>query len=80
MNTGQGEYDPHEVRFGTTRGSLSTVFLSCSWRYRLAEVGIQLTSPTDVLTLPLPRPLKFLYPILRLPLWAWRHAIQYNAR
>jgi hypothetical protein len=26
MNTGQGEHDPHDVRFGTTRGSLSTFF------------------------------------------------------
>src|SRR5262249_28792284 len=54
-----GEYGPHEVRFGTTRGSLSTVLLSRSWRYRLAELGIQLTNPTDVLALPLPRPLHF---------------------
>jgi hypothetical protein len=75
MTIGQGEHDPHEVRFGTTRGSLSTVLLSRSWHYQLAELRIQLTSPTDVLTLPLPRALQFLYPILRLPLWAWRHAI-----
>ena len=80
MTMGQGEHDPHEVPFGTTRGSLSTVLLSHSWRYRLAELGIQLTSPTDVLTLPLPQPLQFLYPVLRLPLWALRHAIQYNGR
>ena len=80
MTLGQGEYDPHEVRFGTTRGSLSTVLLNHSWRYQLAELRIQLTSPTDVLTLPLPQPLQFLYPILRLPLWAWRHTIQYNGR
>jgi hypothetical protein len=26
MTTGHGEHDPHEVRFGTTRGSLSTFF------------------------------------------------------
>jgi len=80
MNTGQGEYDPHEVRFGTTRGSLSTILLSRNWRYRWAELGIQLTNPTDVLTLQLPQPLGFLYPILRLPLWVWRHTVQRNAR
>jgi hypothetical protein len=68
------EYDPHEVRFGTTRGSLSTVLLSRSWRYQLAELGIQLTNPTDVLTLPLPQSMRFLYPVVRLPLWVWRHA------
>jgi hypothetical protein len=75
MTTGRGERDPHEVRFGTTRGSLSTFLLNHSWRYQLAELGIHLTSPTDVLTVPLPRPLQFLYPVLRLPLWAWRHSI-----
>jgi Uncharacterised nucleotidyltransferase len=80
MSAGHGEQDPHEVRFGTTRGSLSTFLLSRSWRYHLAELGIQLTNPTDVLTLALPRPLQFLYPVLRLPLWAWRHAVQLNVQ
>jgi Uncharacterised nucleotidyltransferase len=80
MITGHGEHDPHEVRFGTTRGSLSTFLLSRGWRYRLAELGVQLTNPTDVLTVPLPKQLQFLYPVLRLPLWAWRHAIQHDAR
>ncbi len=75
MTTGQGEQDPHEVRFGTTRGSLSTFLLNHSWRYRLAELGIHLTNPTDVLNVPLPPPLQFLYPVLRLPLWAWRHSV-----
>jgi Uncharacterised nucleotidyltransferase len=80
MITGHGEHDPHEVRFGTTRGSLSTFLLSRGWRYHLAELSGQLTNPTDVLTLPLPKPLHFLYPVLRLPLWAWRHAVQHDAR
>ena len=73
MTTGQGEREPHDVRFGTTRGSLSTFLLSRSWRYRLAELNIHLTNQTDVLTVPLPERLRFLYPVLRLPLWAWRH-------
>ena len=76
MTTGQGEHDPHDVRFGTTRGSLSTFLLSRSWRYRLAELSIHLTNQTDVLTVPLPERLQFLYPVLRLPLWAWRHAVK----
>jgi hypothetical protein len=73
MTAGQGERDPHEVRFGTTRGSLSAFLLSPSWRYQLAELGIHLTNPTDVLTVPLPQRLRFLYPVLRPPLWVWRH-------
>ena len=39
MTKGQGEDDPHEARFGTTRGSLSTFSLSRNWRYWLAETG-----------------------------------------
>jgi hypothetical protein len=80
MTAGQGEQDPHEVRFGTTRGSLSTVLLSPSWRYQLAELGVQLMNPTDVLTVPLPQRLRFLYLILRLPLWVWRQTVQHTAR
>jgi Uncharacterised nucleotidyltransferase len=75
MTTGQGELQPREERFGTTRGSLSTFLLSRSWRFRLAELNIHLTNQTDVLTVPLPERLRFLYPVLRLPLWVWRHSI-----
>jgi hypothetical protein len=80
MTAGQGELEPREVRFGTTRGSLSTFLLQRSWRYRLAELSLQLTNQTDMLTMPLPERLRFLYPILRLPLWVWRHATRSHAR
>jgi hypothetical protein len=74
MTSDRGEHHPHDARFGTTRGSLSSFLLSPSWRYRLAEIKVHLVNQTDVLTLPLPKPLWFLYPLLRLPLWLWRHA------
>jgi Uncharacterised nucleotidyltransferase len=74
MTIGQGERDPHAARFGTTRGSLSTYLLSSSWRYRLAELNIHLTNQTDVQTMQLPEFAWFLYSVLRLPLWVWRHA------
>ena len=80
MTTGQGEHDPHDARFGTTRGSLSTFLLSRSWRYRLAELNLHLTNQTDVLTMPLPERLRFFYPLLRLPLWVWRHAAKRRVR
>ena len=79
MTTAQGEQHPHDTRFGTTRGSISTFLLSRSWRYRLAELKIHLTNQTDILTLPLPERLRFLYPVLRIPLWAWRHATERGA-
>jgi hypothetical protein len=73
MTAGRAEQDPHDTRLGTTRGSFSTFLLNPSWRYRLAEIGVHLINQTDVLKLALPIELRFLYPLLRLPLWAWRH-------
>jgi hypothetical protein len=74
ITTGQGEFEPREQWFGTTRGSLSTLLLRRDWRYWLTELNLHLTNPTDVLTVALPGRLRFLYPLLRLPLWVWRHA------
>lgn len=73
MSASESERVPQEARFGTTRGSLSTFLLSRSWRYRLVELKNQLISQADVLSVSLPEKLSFLYPVLRLPLWAWRH-------
>jgi len=36
---------------------------------RLAYAGV-----ADIVGVPLPRPLHFIYPLLRLPLWLWRRA------
>jgi hypothetical protein len=36
---------------------------------RLALVGV-----ADIVRLPLPRPLHFIYPLVRVPLWLWRRA------
>ena len=43
MTTGQGEHDPHEKRFGTTRGSLSTFLLSRQLALSFGRAG----NPTD---------------------------------
>ena len=68
-----GAATPHNRRFGTFRGSLSALFLGSGREYQLAELKALLVNEQDVLGLPLPKWLWFLYPILRLPLWAWRH-------
>jgi hypothetical protein len=73
MTAGDSEREYHDARFGTTRGSVSTFLLNRSWRYRLTELSIHLTNQTDVLTVSLPERLWFLYAVLRLPLWVWRH-------
>jgi hypothetical protein len=73
MTTGQSEGHPHNARFGTTRGSLSTFLLSRSWRYQLAELKTHFINQSDVLTVALPKQLRFLYPMLRPLLWLSRH-------
>jgi hypothetical protein len=74
MTAGNSELEPRQILFGTTRGSLSCFLLSRNWRYRLAELQMLATCETDILTLSLPKRLQFLYPILRVPLWLWRHS------
>jgi hypothetical protein len=74
MTGGQGEQEPRNLRFGTTRGSLSALLLRRGWRYHLAELRNLLCNETDILTMPLPHRLRFLYPVIRLPFWFWRHA------
>jgi hypothetical protein len=74
MTSGHDEQRPLERPFGTTRGSLSAILLGDNWHYRLVELRNLFINQTDVLAVPLPKPLWWLYPLLRLPLWVWRHA------
>jgi hypothetical protein len=76
MTAGNSEIEPREVLFGTTRGSLACFLLGTSWRYWLAELKVHSVCEADVLSIPLPAPLHFLYPMLRVPLWLWRHRIR----
>jgi Uncharacterised nucleotidyltransferase len=73
MIAGKSEIERQEIPFGTTRGNFACFLLRRNWRFRLAEAKINVTCQTDVLTVPLPARLHFLYPFLRLPLWLWRH-------
>jgi len=55
------------------------LLLGQDWHYHVAELRNLLTNESDVLAVPLPDRLRFLYPIMRLPLWIWRHASQRDA-
>ena len=62
-------------RFGTTRVALIRFLLGGGWANVMAlgrDLSIRLD---DVVRLPLPDALHFLYPILRLPLWLWRRVV-----
>lgn len=62
------------------RGRLATVLrnvgvpflLGRGLAYYAAQVQVASVGLADVVRLPLPRGLHFLYPLLRLPLWLWR--------
>lgn len=68
--------EPSELPFGTTWSSLARFLLNRDWLYCLAELKVSLISPVDILTLPLPKQLRALYPFLRLPFWLWRKCIR----
>lgn len=72
LTAGGNETLPRARPFGTTRGSFSTILLRKGLRYRVAETKLQLTSQEDVLAVPMPQGLAWLYPALRLPLWLFR--------
>jgi Uncharacterised nucleotidyltransferase len=74
MKAISADLEPTEQLFGTTRNSLSHFLLDPDWRYWLAELKDHLISPVDILTLPLPKQLQALYPVLRIPLWLSRHS------
>jgi len=69
--------DPTELPFGTTLNNFSHFLLAREWRYLVAELENHLISPVDILMFPLPMQLRCLYPVLRLPLWLWRHRMRY---
>jgi hypothetical protein len=48
--------------------------LGQGWAFFAAQCRIASTGIIDVISLPLPPYLHFLYPLLRLPLWLWRRA------
>jgi hypothetical protein len=61
-------------RFGTTRVAVMRFLLGGGFA-NVAALGRDLSIRLDdVLRLPLPAPLHFLYPALRLPIWLWRRA------
>jgi hypothetical protein len=57
---------------GVLRELRNRFLLGQGLRFYLAECRLALVGSADIVRLPLPRPLHFLYPLLRLPLWLWR--------
>lgn len=71
---GRGEVELDDTLLGTLPIHLSHFALARGWRYKAGELARKLQSPYDQATLPLPRPLRFLYPIMLVPRWLWRRS------
>ena len=57
---------------GNLRTGLYLLLLGSGREFYLRELGRYLVSPADVMVMPLPRGLGWLYPVLRVPVWLWR--------
>ncbi|MDO9411060.1 MAG: nucleotidyltransferase family protein [Pseudolabrys sp.] len=64
--------DLKDRAFGSTRVAPMQFMLGGGWRNALAQVRVMSVRLDDILRLPLPAPLHFVYPLLRLPLWLAR--------
>ena len=53
---------------------LAQFLLGNGWEFFTAQYRAELVRTLDIVELPLPPTLQFLYPLLRLPLWLWRRA------
>ena len=59
---------------GTMRVAAAQFLLGRGWSFFATQCRVEATRVLDVVDLPLPPSLYFLYPFLRLPLWLWRRA------
>lgn len=80
MTQGGAESEPYDLPSGMKPINRSLWLMSGSLRYFWGEVNSRWISWDDVVTVPLPRGLQFLYPILRMPLWVWRRAARSQRR
>jgi hypothetical protein len=57
---------------GVIRAVRRQFLLGQGMAFYLAQCRLAAAGVADIVCLPLPRPLHFIYPFLRLPLWLWR--------
>ncbi|WP_447727329.1 nucleotidyltransferase domain-containing protein [Sphingomonas koreensis] len=72
LTYGQGEREVSTYSVPGIRTLASHFTVAPGWRPFAWELASKWTCSTDRLALPLPRPLWFLYHVLRVPLWIWR--------
>lgn len=70
-----GWVEPHETLFGRVAEHLAVLILAPDWRARMSCLWRIISPMEDVLLIDLPRPLHFLYPVIRGPLWVWKNIL-----
>ena len=65
---------------GVARSVYTQFLLGQGLPFYAAQLRAASVTPVDVVRLPLPPSLHFLYPLLRLPLWLWRRAVAARRR
>lgn len=66
------ETELDDTVLGTVPIHLSHFLLAPGWRYKSSEIRRKSRSHHDQAMIPLPRLLRFLYPLLLVPSWLWR--------
>lgn len=72
MTAGEAATELEAVPFGTSRVAMERYRLKSDWRFWLSETGSLLIDERDRGNVRLPHALRFLLPLLRLPLWIGR--------
>ncbi len=72
MGGRHAEIELDDTILGTLPVHLSHFLLAPGWRHKASELRRKSISRQDRATMPLPRPLRFLYLLLLVPSWLWR--------
>jgi hypothetical protein len=80
MTQGRAETEPYDLNGGLKPMARSPWLVGKTPRFLWGEINTHWISWNDVIDIPLPAALQFLYPILRVPVWLWRRMVKPRAR
>lgn len=75
LTWGNAQTEVEDTPFGSLLVHISQYLFADTARFRLMQFGLGLAGYRDIIELQLPRRWTFLYPVLRLPMWAWRQLL-----
>ena len=72
MTAGKAAAELETVPFATSRVAAARFRLKAGWSFRLAETRAVLADEHDRKSLRMPHAMRFLLPLIRVPMWLWR--------